>query len=436
MRLRARQSPATAGGAAIPQQAQPAEPRVREPGDHGATRLLLLCGMLLVAVNMRPALAEVGPVLGFIHADTHLAGAGLALLTTLPVLCFGLLAPLAPMLARRWGLERSLTGALLALTAGMVIRLGPGVPALLGGTLVLGGGIALTNILLPAMVKRDFSRRAGLVTGLYTTALNLAAAAAAGSAVPLATRLGAGWHGTFAFWVGPAALALLVWVPLARRAAKPPPARRQARSRGAGLARNRRAQQLVAFTTAQSVIYYGVLSWLPSIFHSHGLSATSAGFLLSVSTLVSAPVALITPALAGRRADQRGYIALIAGCAVTGLLGLLLYPLAAPYAWAALIGIAQGGAFPLALTLFVLRTRDPEETTRVSTLAQGTAYLVAAAGPLAMGLLHDQTGSWQPAVALLTALAVVEMIAGLGAGRPGYLTGSQPAAAAGDVPSG
>ncbi len=395
-------------------------------GSPRARQIPLLCGMLLVAVNMRTALAVVGPVLGEIRSATHLTGAGLALLTALPVICFGALAPLAPGLARRWGLERALALALLLLTAGMAIRLGPGVLTLLGGTFVLGGGIALINVLLPALVKRDFNDRAGLVTGMYTTALNLSAAVAAGSAVPLSASLAGGWRGAFAIWLAPAFVAFAVWVGFARRSGESPATPRPRQT--GGILRSRRARQLVIFTAAQSVIYYGVLSWLPSIFQAHGESATSAGLLLSVTTLVSAPVALVVPALAGRRPDQRGYVTLVAVSVLAGLLGLLVAPAAAPQAWAILIGVGLGGAFPLALTMFVLRAGDAAETARLSTVAQSIAYLVAAGGPLAMGLLRDQTGSWRPAIALLLVLAVVEFLAGLGAGRPGLVVSTHPPA--------
>lgn len=408
-------------------QRPPAPERLDDQLGIAAGRPLLLCAMLLAAVNMRPALAEVGPLVRFIRADMRLSGAELALLTALPVICFGMLAPLAPGLARRLGLEQCLLAALAALAAGMAMRLGPGLAALLSGTIVLGSGIALINVLLPALVKRDFSRRAGLVTGLYTTALNLAAALAAGTAVPLAVAAGGSWRSVFAIWIAPVITTLAVWVPLSRRATPPLPSPAPAGHGGASMAGNRRTRQIIVFTAAQSVIYYSVLSWLPSIYESHGLSAAAGGLMLSVTTLVSAPVALVLPSLAARRASQRGYAAFVAGCAAAGLLGLLAAPATAPYLWAVLLGIGQGGAFPLALTLFVLRTSSPAATARLSTTAQSTAYIIAAGGPLALGMLHDATGSWTLGVALLAVLAAVELAAGLGAGRPGRLDTAESA---------
>ena len=386
---------------------------------------LLLAGLLLVAVNMRPALAVISPVLGQIRIGLHISGATAALLTALPVACFGVVAPVGPALARRLGLERALTAALVLLLVGMLLRLGPDLATLLAGTVVLGGGIAVANVLLPALVKRDFPNRVGPVTGMYSTAINLAAATAAGTVVPLAAAVGHGWRGGLAAWVIPVIPALAVLVTLARPAPAAPSTTGN-RLTMRGLARHKRARQVIAFTAAQSVIYYSVLSWLPSIYISHGMSAAAAGLLLSATTLVSAPIALILPTLAARRTDQRGYVVVIACCAGAGLLGVLAAPTSAPYLWAVLLGIGIGGAFPLALTLFVLRTRDATETARLSTGAQTVAYLIAAAGPVALGVLHDATGSWAPGIGLLLTCAVAELLAGLGAGRPGHIITDSP----------
>lgn len=370
---------------------------------------------------MRPALAVVGPVLGDIRTEFHLSGAMAALLTALPVGCFALLGPLAPSVSRRFGLERALAVALVVLLAGSLLRLGPNLATLLGGTVALGCGIALTNVLLPALVKRDFPQKAGPITGTYSTMINLSAAAAAGSVVPIAAAAGHGWRAGLAVWILPVFPALAVSAAVARRA-RPSIATGEVRLRLRGLARSKRARQIVAFTTAQSIIYYGVLSWLPSIYISHGLSPTAGGLLLSLTTLLSAPVALVLPTMAARRADQRRYVVVIASCAAAGLTGILAAPTAGAYLWMVLLAIGLGGAFPLALTLFVLRARDAAETAQLSAGAQTVAYLVAAGGPIALGSLHDLTGSWAPGIGVLIICAAAELWTGLGAARPGHIS--------------
>lgn len=369
-------------------------------------------------------MAEIGPVLAQIRTSLHLSGIEASLLTAVPVFFFGLCAPAAPALLRRFGVNRTVLAALAVVLLGTVVRLGPSWTTLLIGTALLGAGIAVANVLLPVLVKLHFPGRVGPITGLYTMTLNLAAAAAAGSIVPLSGAFGHSWRAGLAVWSIPVAAALLCWGVLASR--------RQGQATTGGhalraghplsLLRNRRARAVVFFTASQSVIYYSILSWLPSIYQDHGISPLNAGILLSVTTLIGAPVALLLPSLAARARDQRRYVIVVAGCAAAGLFGLLLAPATAPYLWAILLGIGQGGAFPLALTFFVLRTTHAAQTATLSMVSQTIAYLLAALGPLAMGTLHDGTGSWTVPIMVLISCLCIEVLTGLRAARAGQIT--------------
>lgn len=382
----------------------------------------VLVALILLAINLRPALAGVGPVLGLIGGGLHLNGSQLALLTTVPVLCFGLLAPVAPRLVGTVGIDRTVVLAVAALTVGLLIRVVPDALALFAGTVVAGCGIAIANVLMPAIVKRDFPTRVGPVTGTYTTVLNLSAALSAAVAAPLAVR--GGWRLSLGVWVVPALVALLLWSRHATRSGGREPS---APSVGAwALLRSRRARALVAFTASQSVIYYSILSWLPSIYESHGYSSRAAGWMLSIINITSAPVALVIPVLASRSRSQVPHVVIVATSAALGICGVLFLPTTMPLLWAVLIGTGQGGAFPLALTMFVLRTTHAQQTANLSTIAQCLAYLVAASGPLLIGLLHDRTGSWRPGIVALLACAVVELAAGIIAGRPGLISTPSP----------
>jgi CP family cyanate transporter-like MFS transporter len=379
--------------------------------------VVVLVALILLAANLRPALAGVGPVIGLIGDGFGLTGSELALLTTLPVLCFGLLAPSVPRLVGAIGIDGAVVLAVAALSTGLLIRVVPVELTLFAGTVLLGCGIAVANVLMPAIVKRDFPTRVGPVTGAYTTVLNLSAALSAAIAAPLSV-LG-GWRLSLGVWVVPAVLALALW---SRNAVRSRGQRLSAPSTGAWrLLRNGRARAIVAFTASQSVIYYSVLSWLPSVYESHGYSSHAAGWLLSIVNVTSAPVALVIPVLASRSRSQVPHVVLVAISAALGIAGVLFVPTTVPVLWVVLIGIGQGGAFPLALTMFVLRTRHAEQTANLSTIAQCLAYLVAACGPLIIGLLHDWTGSWRPGIALLLACAAVELGCGISAGRPGLV---------------
>jgi CP family cyanate transporter-like MFS transporter len=379
--------------------------------------VLLAIGMVLLAANLRPAAAAVGPLLDRIRADTGLSATGAGVLTTLPVLCFGALAPLAPALVRRLGERATVAVALAVLLFGLLVRLVPGLGFLFFGTAVAGAAIAVGNVLLPVLVRGNFPDRVGLLTGMYTTALIGFAALAAGISVPVADALGGGWRPGLAVWAIPAAIALAVWAPQLRRGRRPGGATGPRVAGARALLRDRVAWSVTLFFAVQSAGFYATLAWLPSVFHSHGVSTAKAGFLLSLSLLVGLIPALTVPSLAARARDQRMFVIGFVSCIAAGWLGVILAPTAAPYLWVALLGFGQNAAFPLALTLIVLRGGTVRSTAALSTLVQTVGYLVAAVGPLAIGAVHDITGSWTPALIVLLALLVPQTVIGLAAAR-------------------
>ena len=318
---------------------------VREAPIQRRHTVLLGVVVALVAMNLRPAVASVGPVLPEMRANVPLSGTGAAVLTFLPVLCFGVFAAVAPRLARRVGIETTLLAVMVAVAVGLAVRVLHGPVLLFVGTVVAGGAIAIGNVLVPPLVKRDFPDRAGLMMGVYTMTVSGSAAVAAGLTVPLGEVIGLGWRGALAVWLVPAVLAAVVWLPRARtrtRAAEP--------STGGSLWRSALAWQVTLYFGLQSLSYYAVLAWLPSIYRDHGFSASAAGVLLSVAGLVQIPVALVLPALAGRSSNQVGHITFCTVLIGAGLAGVLLAPTAAPYLWVVLIGVGQGGAFALGRT--------------------------------------------------------------------------------------
>jgi MFS transporter, CP family, cyanate transporter len=379
--------------------------------------VLLAVGMVLLAANLRPAAAGIGPLLGRIQTDTGLSSFGAGVLTTLPVLCFGALAPLAPVLTRRLGERTTVAVALAVLLLGLLVRLVPGLGFLFLGTALAGAAIAVGNVLLPVLVRGNFPDRIGLLTGLYTTSLVGFAALAAGVSVPVANAFGGGWRPGLAIWAVPAVIALAVWAPQLRRR-RPAAAGTGHRVVGArSLLRDPVAWSVTLFFAVQSAGFYATLAWLPSVFHSHGISTTKSGLLLSLSLVAGLIPALTLPSLAARAHDQVRFVVAVITCIAAGWLGVILAPTAAPYAWAILLGLGQNAAFPLALTLIVLRGGSVTNTAGLSTLVQTVGYLVAALGPLAIGALHDATGSWTPPLIVLLSLLAPQLVLGLAAAR-------------------
>lgn len=386
----------------------------------GRRSAVLALGVIAIALNLRAAVASVGPVLERIEADLHLSSTGAAVLTAIPVLLFGLAAGSGPYLSRRLGVRGALAALLAAICAGLALRTGPDAFTLFAGTALAAVGIAGANVLLPAVIKHDFPRRTGLMMGLYTVAVTSSAAAAAGLTVPIGRALGAGWRPALGFWAVPAGAALLGWLPLLRDSGGYgldfAPAWRR-------LLGNRLAWLVTGYFGMQSLVFYSVLEWLPSLYESHGYSPTLAGAWLSLSTIAQLPAALTLPALATRMRHQGPLIVASTLFTIGGLTGVLIAPTAAAPLWAVVLGLGQGSAFPLALTLLVLRGATARETAQLSAMAQTVGYLIAAIGPALIGALHAASGGWRWPVGVLIAVSVPQGLVGFRGGAPGYVSG-------------
>jgi CP family cyanate transporter-like MFS transporter len=369
--------------------------------------------IVLVAANLRPAVVGVAPLLSEIQAAEGLSATAAGILTALPVLCFGLVAPVAPPLARRLGIERALLAALVLLIIGFLVRSSGSLVALFAGTVLLGSAIAIGNVLLPSLIKRDFAHRTGLMTGLYTMAIATGGALAAGVTMPIAHAAGLGWPGALASWALFAVLALLCWLPHVRRAERPA---RTAGRRVGGLWRDPLAWQVTIYMGLQSLGYFAITAWLPALLVERGYDPVVAGWLLSLSTVAGIAGATIAPVLATRRRRQRAVAVAITAIAAIGLLGLLA-PVGFELAAVIPLGFAQSAALGLALTLVAVRAPDAAHAAQLSGMAQSAGYVLAAAGPFVMGALRDLSGGWTVPLLLLVALLAVQGTAGVLAGR-------------------
>ncbi|MCM2420355.1 MFS transporter [Streptomyces sp. RKAG293] len=401
-----------------------------EPGHPSGSRrllshpVLLLAGIVLASLNMRGALASMAPLVGDVSAHYGLSSTVSSLVTSVPVLFLGLGSMVAPRLSQRFGTEQVLFAALAVLSAGIVVRSLSSIVALFAGSVLLGTAIALLNVLMPGLIKRDFPHRAASMTSLYTCAMVIGASTAAGVSVPLEKSFGGSWQAALAFWALPAAVAAAVWFPqvvLSRRSRSAAPAPAVPNSpvpvRDAGVWRKPLAWQVTCFMGLQSLLVYVVIAWMPTILTDHGMSRSAAGIVFAFSSLVQVVGAFVFPLLAGRMRNQGPLVAVAVGLTASGYAGLLVDPVGGAWAWAALLGVGQGGAVGLALTMIVLRSRDAFTAARLSGMAQGVGYLLAAAGPLAAGALYQSSGGWTAPIVLMLLLCGAQLAAGLGAGR-------------------
>ncbi len=391
----------------------------------GKGAVFLGFGVVMLALNLRPALVAASPLATTIQADSGMSATATGLLTALPLLCFGLLAPVAPVIGRRLGVERALLVTMALVGAGTALRLLDSVLALFAGTVVIGAGIAVANVLLPGLIKRDFPARAGLMTGLYSMSLFAGAALAAGVTVPLQHATGLSWRTTLACWGALALVAAAVWLPQARRRTRvPATTARQAARPVRGLWRSPLAWQVTAFMGLQSLSYYAATAWLPSLLKDAGLSEADAGWMLSFSALFGILGSFVAPVVVGRRLRSGVLAALGALACALGFLGLLAAPAGGAYLWMLLLGLGQGVSISLALLFIVQRSPDLRHTAQLSGMAQCFGYILAATGPAALGALHDASGNWTVPLAVLLLLLVPQVVMGFGAGRDQHVAGS------------
>ncbi|HEY7015391.1 MAG TPA: MFS transporter [Streptosporangiaceae bacterium] len=412
--------------------------RERRPA-RGRAVALLVVGILALAFNLRAAITGLPPVFPELSAALNLSSATIAVLAAVPVLCFGLFSGLGAPLSRRFGEERVLLVALLLLACGLLLRGAAPEVMLFPGTVLAGGAIALGNVLLPSLIKRRRPGQAGLLIGAYLLTMSSGAVIGALIAVPVyqaaagSTAAVAGWpvQLTLGLWAVPALAAAVVWLPQIRYRTVPDTTGPDTKGpdgtgRRTPVNRHLLAWQVAAFMGLQSLTYYAALSWLPTLFRDRGVSPEHAGALLALMNFGNAITAMLMPVLAHRARDQRPLV-LVAGLAsAVGLTGALLAPVGTAFVWTLLLGLGQGASLGLAIFFTVARAPNPVAAASLSAFAQSVGYLVATGGPLAVGFLHTATGGWDVPVVALLAATVVQLSAGVLAGRARTLPGPAP----------
>ncbi|OKJ83635.1 transporter [Streptomyces sp. CB01883] len=387
-----------------------------------ATRLVV-AGILLSALNLRPAITSLGALLEEVRDDLGMSGSVAGLLTSVPPLCFAVFGVTAPRLARRFGPAAVICAGMAAIATGLLIRpYAGGTPGFLAASALALMGIAVSNVLMPVVVKRWFPDRVGSMTGLYSMALALGTSLAAAVTVPLTGALGGSWRSGLAVWAVLAMAAVLPWLPLVRdRGTAPAPSRQRTAATAEQhaplrMARSRTAWALAVFFGLQATAAYVTMGWMPQIFRDAGVPAGTAGVLLAVTMVMGVPLAFVIPRVATRLPHQ-GPIALVLGvCGLAGYAGLYFAPAAGAWAWALLLGVSNC-AFPLALTMVGMRARSGPGVAQLSAFAQSTGYLISIPGPLLVGVLYQRSGGWGLPIALMAALMVPQMVMGVLAGR-------------------
>lgn len=383
---------------------------------------ILISGIMLVALNLRSAVTVVGPLAERMHQE-GLNRESIGALTSIPLVLFGFAGLWAGWIGGRIGFARTLGYGLLILSLGCFLRSVPDEGAGIWrfvGTILIGTGIALGNVLLPSVVKSRYPAHIGPLTSLYSTALNLGAAFGIALAVPLADRLSGGWQASLASWGVVAFVSFLLWAPQMRHT----PAVRPRSSPLASvsvLARQKRAWQITIHMGLQSMTFYSSVAWLPTVLQSRGLDETDAAQWVAAMQVLGCVASFIVPTLAGRQKAQSGWVV---GCALTSavsLIGILWLPALWVGVAVLTLGLGLNASFGLSLLLIAVRSHDTDTSASLSSMAQAGGYLLAAPGPMLIGWVQTVTDSWIFSFGAIAILAILTAGFGYLAGRGGTL---------------
>lgn len=374
-----------------------------------------MAAIAIIALNLRPSISGIGPLISEIRLDTGLSNTLLGMLTTLPVLAFGIFSVLTPLFTRRLGTEGTMAFALVILTAGILLRVIPDLFALYLGTLILGIGIALGNVLLPGIVKKKFPKKFGLVTGIYSSMLGIGAAIAAGISVPLSENAGLGWRWSLGAWAILSFIAFLAWFPQLSENI-PAVARRNLRSSIKELGKSRIAWMVAIFVGLQSLTFYTIIAWLPEILQERGMNASTAGWMLAMVQGTGVIGTFVFPAWASNRQRQRLPVVILVLIEMVSLAGLMIPTLYLTPLLVSILGFSLGGSFGMALLFIGMRTRGTDSANELSGMAQSVGYTLAATGPALFGGIYDLSQNWLIPLIFLFLIAFAKLATGWRAG--------------------
>ncbi|MBU5267141.1 CynX/NimT family MFS transporter [Virgibacillus proomii] len=385
-------------------------------------RVIIATGIIVVAFNLRPSITSVGPLIGTIRDHLGLSNWSAGMLTSLPLIAFAVMSPLVTKLSNRFTNERVMLLGLFGLFIGITLRSMAIISLLFVGTLLIGLGIAICNVLLPSVIKEKFPMKVALMTSIYSTAMGISAATASGLSVPIAEGLHFGWQIALIVWAIPALLGIIVWIYLRKQLTDHYRVLYQPIIEQKQIWRSPLAWQVAAFMGFQSFLFYVTISWMPEILQAYGISASAAGWMLSFLQFIGLPASFIVPVLAGQYRSQHGIVLAMGLFSIIGYTGLLLGKSNIVMVVSIiLIGFSLSGTFALALTLLGMRARNGKQAAQLSGMAQSVGYVLAAIGPFLVGYLYDKTQTWDIPLLTLISVAIIVVVFGFGAGRDKYV---------------
>lgn len=382
--------------------------------------MLVIIAIVLVASVLRAPITSVGPLLGEIKNSLELSNALAGIITTIPLICFGIFALLAPKLSTRFGLNKSLLISMIILTIGIVIRSTGSTIALFSGIIIMGIGIAIGNVLIPSLIKRDFPKKIGVLMGIYTVTMNLFGALASGISVPLVENLGLTWQQSLMIWGIMSFFAIVIWIPLLNKngISKADTAIKETKT---NLLKSPLAWKITLMMGSQALAFFCLITWIPQIMVTKGLTAHEGGFMLSLIQVVSLPFTFLTSVIASRYKTQHIFVFIGVLAYSIGVAGIAFAPVSLQIFFMPVIGMANGILFSLSLLFFTIKAKNAVDAANLSGMAQAGGYLIAAVGPFVFGSLHEINNDWTGSLIFLSIALVTTLIFGLGSAKDKFV---------------
>lgn len=382
----------------------------------------IMLTVITLGLSLRIPILSVAPLLDTITIDLNMSASQAGWLSTIPVLCFGTVALVSPTLTRRWGMDRILLAMFMLMLFGLLIRTVPSVALLFGGTVLVGAGIAVSNVIMPGFIKREAPDQVGPMTAVYSAAISASGAIGAGATIPIMNALDLDWRGALRWPAVMVILGIIILIPWQISARSGRRVQGTARTHHGNLWRNRVAWYVTGYMGMQSFVFFATTGWLAVYLISKGMSEENAGYMLSLSPLFGVAGSFIAPLLVYKRADQRWLVWVSSAMCAIGLAGLVWFPMTGTILWVSIFGFGSGMTLSIALTFIGLRTPDSHIAADLSMMAQAVGYSIAALGPIGIGLAHDLFGNWQAAYLLILFSVIVLTFVGLGGGRARLVT--------------
>ena len=353
----------------------------------------LLLTVILLSANMRASYTGVGTIIGLIQADLGLSSTVAGMITTVPLIVFAVVCPLASALSQRFSIGKMLEAALVIICVGVGLRAVLGVFGLFTGTALMSVGVGIMNSLMIALIKLRFPGRVGLVSALYTTTMSITTAMSMAINVPLSAHIG--WQGVLGMWVIAAIPAIIIWAPQSRREINRGGSGGGERGLMTCMYRSPRAWMMLGYMGCQSMLFYSISAWLPSILQWRGMDAADAAGVTTAMQLISLSTTLLVP-IVMEKLNWRVLVSVCNGCYVSGALVFFFGGLGGVVFWLAivLLALGVGTGFSACIFLFSARSSSPGEASAISGFAQSGGYVLAALGPVLMGRFYDVSGNW------------------------------------------